>query len=211
MGAASLIEFSDELFENDIEKDTIILPADHIIEGLDIEDFYLTHKNFGNDITILLVSPKDYGQYVRTSENLAVDISIDRGDFALSSSGIYIIRNKAMLEWIAGEKKQGWAGETRSMLQDFITPKIYKGQASVYKLDNSGYWDDVGTLRRYYLNNMRLSGGENVIDNGVELSPSVKIRHSIILGRAAVTGLCDINREIVSKNDTILYRTRIEL
>ena len=53
-----------------------------------------------------------------------------------------------MLECIAGEKKQGWAGETRSMLQDFIMPKIYKGQASVYKLDNSGYWDDVGTLRR---------------------------------------------------------------
>ena len=103
MGAASLIEFSDELFENDIEKDTIILPADHIIEGLDIEDFYLAHKNFGNDITILLVSPKDYGQYVRTSENLAVDISTDRSDFALSSSGIYIIRNKAILEWVAGE------------------------------------------------------------------------------------------------------------
>ena len=58
---------------------------------------------------------------------------------------------------------------------------------------------------------MRLSGEENVIDNGVEMSPSVKIRHSIILGRAAVTDLCDINREIVSKNDTILYRTRIEL
>ena len=193
MGAASLIEFSDELFENDIEKDTIILPADHIIEGLDVEDFYLTHKNLG------------------VSENIAVDISTDRSSFTLSSSGIYIIRNKAMLEWAAMEKKQGWAGETRSMLQDFITPNVYKGQASVYKLHESGYWDDVGTLRRYYLNNMRLSGGENVIDNNVEISSNAKIRRSIVLGGVAVTDLYRINKEIVSQNDNILYRTRIEL
>ena len=210
MGAASLIEFSDELFENDIEKDTIILPADHIIEGLDVEDFYLTHKNLGDDVTILLVPPKDYGQYVGVSENIAVDISTDRSSFTLSSSGIYIIRNKAMLEWAAMEKKQGWAGETRSMLQDFITPNAYKGQASVYKLHESGYWDDVGTLRRYYLNNMRLSGGENVIDNNVEISSNAKIRRSIVLGGVAVTDLYRINKEIVSQNDNILYRTRIE-
>ena len=57
---------------------------------------------------------------------------------------------------------------------------------------------------------MRLSGGENVIDNNVEISSNAKIRRSIVLGGVAVTDLYRINKEIVSQNDNILYRTRIE-
>ena len=209
MGAASLIHFSDILFESDPEGSSLILPADHIIEGVDLQAFHDHHLARGKDITVLAVAPKPYGQYVEEQNGIAMNLTSDQAERGLSSAGVYIVSNRLMLGWASRERKQGWMGEGRSFLNDVVHPAVDKREVSVYRLPENGYWDDAGTVERYHYNNMRLSGGENVIDRAASVDPEAIVRRSIIMGSAAITAGAIIESAIISADTFQQYETRV--
>ena len=152
MGAASLIAFADDLFMSNYRGDSIILPADHVIDNLDVDDFYSTHKETDAECTVLTVPTKQYGQYISSSGDIAMGIHSIRELGDKSSSGIYIIKNEQILQWTKDEKSNGWNGDARSLLRDFIIPMIQGNKVATYALPDDGYWDDAGTIQRYYYN-----------------------------------------------------------
>ncbi len=210
MGAASLIDFSDMLFEDDLLGDSIILPADHVIEGLDLKDFYKYHKESNATLTVLTTSKKDYGQYIHLADGVfAESIHSDYNENDDSSCGIYIIKNRELLRWAQFEITNGWNGEMRSLLTDFVEPAIYRGGVVAYKLPDGGYWDDAGTIGRYYHNNMRLSKGESVVDKESFVHPDATIRRSIVIGRAVIEANVVLDKAVYSSDGLNHYQTSI--
>jgi ADP-glucose pyrophosphorylase len=209
MGAASLIHFSDVLFESNPDGSSLIQPADHIIEGVDLQAFHDHHLARDKDVTMLTVSPKPYGQYIQERDGVAINLTSDLPERGLSSAGVYIVKNRRMLEWARQERKKGWNGESRSFLGDVIQPSVAEDAVTIYRLPETGYWDDAGTIERYHYNNMRLSGGDNVIDTMAFVHPEAAIRRSIIMGSAAITAGAIIESVIISANKFQQYETRV--
>lgn len=211
MGAASLINFSDALFERDPQGSSVILPADHIIEGLSMQAFHRHHLEHEAEITMLTVPRKPYGQYVRTENEKIAELSSEMSEDSRSSAGIYIITHSTLLEWVRREKRNGWKGETRSLLNDVIHPAVDEGIVITYEMPENGYWDDAGTIGRYYYNNMRLSGGENVISPEAIVSDESTVRRSVVLGGVAINAGAMIEEAVVSGSGLDMQITRVNV
>lgn len=99
------------------------------------------------------VDAKPYGQYIYTHNDTIYKISDHPRRFEyMRSSGVYIISNRTLLEWIARNKRDGWNGEHRSLMRDFITPLIHTGTVVPYRLPDEGYWDDAEIISSDGLN-----------------------------------------------------------
>lgn len=209
MGAASLIAFSYDLFEPYPEGNSLILPADHVVENINLSEFYEKHLEMDADVTILGVDIKPYGQYIHAHNGTVGEISDHPGGSEyMSSSGIYIISNIKLLEWIARNKRNGWNGEHRSFMRDFITPLIYTGNVVSHRLPDESYWDDAGTIKRYYDNNMRLSLSNNVLDDEATIGGEATVSRSVLIGSTAIkSGIIDA--EIISSDGLNQYSTKI--
>ena len=209
MGAASLIEYADRLFENHPDGSCAIVSADHIIQGISLREMQLQHIENSYDITMLTSTQKSYGQYVETDGIAATRMSDRPIEGSVSSTGIYLIKNTYMREWAARERANGWSGESRSLLQSVIRPSITDGHVATFSLPETAYWADAGTLKRYHYNNMRFSGGANVISKEATVHPDAKVRRSVILGRTAVSAGAMIESAIVSGTGTSLHITKV--
>ncbi len=76
-------------------------------------------------------------------------------------------------------------------------------------MPEDGYWDDAGTIERYYYNNMRLSGGENVISCDSEVDGESTLRRSVVLGSVAIRAGAIIEEAIVSGNGEDMQITKM--
>jgi len=198
IGAASLIDYFDILSHEDSNGDMVIIPADHVFEAVDLFRFQDYHQELRANITLLVVPALDYGDYALVKDGFVERVVKRKIRDSLSITGVYIIRNRYLLDWIRKELINGWEGEGRSMSRDLIIPAVSKDKVAAYLLPENGYWDDAGTIHRYYNNNMRLSGGRNVISSNAQIAPDVPINSSVVINGPIIDKDLGLNRTIIS-------------
>lgn len=209
IGAASLIDYYETFVQEDPDGDLVILPSDQVHEKLSILDFQQYHRDIGANVTLLVVPQKKYGEYVTINKGFAEKVINEPVLGSLSTTGVYMIKNRYFVGWIQRELKQGWNGEQRSMYRDFICPAVENDKVAVYCFPEGGYWDDAGTLERYYFNNMRISRGKNVISQNAEIHPEAKISYSVVIGDPIIGDKIELTRTIVSGKNVDISITQI--
>jgi len=199
VAAGTLIDYRHIFEAIDPTSDVIVLAPDHVHGELDICEFHKHHIESNSDLTLLTVLPKSYGEYT-----MAVGVGYATGVLkhpivgAVSTCGTYIVKIKYIQEWIRECVRSGWQGKPLSFYRDIVCPVIERGLGAIYQLPYGGYWDDAGTHERYFFNNMRISGGENVISPDSYVDTGAKIYQCVILGGTVIGKRIAISRSIVS-------------
>lgn len=209
--AGSLLTHPELAASLEEEGDLLVLPCDHVYEGLSVPDFWRHHRDSEADITLLTTHPKSYGEYVITAGKWAMSIEVQPSPEALSTTGIFIINNNYLLKWIQQQTNADWDGRSLSVYYDIICPAVRDANTRVssYFLDsNGGYWDDIGTPERYIANNMRRSGGLNVVSAEALIDPSATLDRCIVLGRTVITSDVILKNAIVSMQEGKLLITK---
>lgn len=208
--AGSFLEHYAIFSQLDIDGNTIIIPSDPVIEGLSLEAFKQTHLEQGANVTVAGISPKDYGLYVNAEDGMVTGYTKRDDPGAISTIGIYMIRNRYLLNW-AQQQRQEANGELqpKNITYDLVEPEIKMGQAAVFLLSEDSYWDDAGTHDRYHFNNMRLSGGENVVAPTAQIDSGARLNRCIILGEAILDASMQLSDAIVSQQAGNLKITQL--
>lgn len=171
-----------QCFSSDLELSeeglTLVLPSDHIYEELSLEAMTNEHQTQEADITLLTVPPKPHGEYVELSDGRPERVVNAPSSDALSTTGIFLFSNRFLLQWMrkAREADRSW-----NVYGDIVCPAIGKESVAHYFLDSPGFWEDAGTIRRYYDCNMRLSGGKTVVANSAVIHPGANLEHCVVM------------------------------
>ena len=206
----SLIKHYDKLSTTDSNGDTLILPCDHIYEGLSLLDFWQKHQENEADITLLTVPPKPYGEYVTLTDNMPVSVEKRAARGALSTTGIFILRNQFLTNWIANARRNTDGMVNCNIYYDIIRPSIGRYAVSHYFLDEPGYWEDTGTPSLYVASNMRLSAGRTVIASSAQVRSPEQLKRCVVLpGTVIEEGFCASNSIISSTSDGKLLITKV--
>ncbi|HEU4914703.1 MAG TPA: sugar phosphate nucleotidyltransferase [Candidatus Saccharimonadales bacterium] len=166
--------------------------------SLSLDEFRAAHKEGGADVTAAVIPPKEYGLYVRDQNGRAEGYTKQDDPFAMSTIGIYMIRNKYLLDW-ARRIRQGGEEKPINITYDLVEPHILSTRAATFKLPEGSYWDDAGTHDRYHANNMRLSNGENVVDAKAYIDPDATINRCVVLGSVVLDAGVEFADAIISQ------------
>lgn len=212
IGAGSLLDYYPVFEQEDPDGDLVVLPADMVYENFELKDFHEKHRETGADVTLLVVAQKDYGEYVIVDGERATRIVTEPAEASLSTTGVYMFKNRYLLDWMKKELERGWNGEPRGMYRDIIGPAVKNNRASIYKMPDGGYWDDAGTLRRYHCNNMRYSLGQNVISPSALVGDNTQLIQCVVLGSPIIGPGAIFHEAIISGvgNNTIVTRNIYE-
>lgn len=186
--AGSLVERQDRMSIGD-SKDLLVLPSDHIYDGnFSIENYIKTHRELDADITLMTVPHKECGQYATIDEQGFVQ-SIDTSPSPnnVSTTGTYIFKGSFVANFLHSVRRAG--SEELNIYKDIVCSSIGKAVVATYFVDyNQGYWEDTGTLRRFFSSNMRLSSGDNVVDTRANIGSEVILKRCVVLGDVALQG-----------------------
>lgn len=148
-------------------KYTLILAGDHLYR-MDYEKFVQFHVDSEADITIA-VQPVGHdvvsglgilklaadGRITRFEEKPKkkelLDELVSRDDpFKpfMASMGIYVFETKTLFELLEADKRDDFG-------RDIIPPRIHDRRVMGYIFD--GYWEDIGTIRRFYQVNLDMT------------------------------------------------------
>lgn len=148
-------------------KYTLILAGDHLYR-MDYEKFVQFHVDSEADITIA-VQPVGHdvvsglgilklaadGRITRFEEKPKkkelLDELVSRDDpFKpfMASMGIYVFETKTLFELLEADKRDDFG-------RDIIPPRIHDRRVMGYVFD--GYWEDIGTIRRFYQVNLDMT------------------------------------------------------
>jgi len=178
-GAVGLLDCLDVLDETD---DFFLVCADTVVEAFPLEKFYNFHRDTGNQLTCVVVSPKSYGEYVVCKQNEMMEVvsSTNERANALSSTGIYLFRRDFLLQSL---QRHGWKqrGDAPNLYRDIVIPAIFSRSVKTAGFLHEGYWDDIGTIERYFHNNMRISKGESVFLDPAMQEDSPKLKRCVYL------------------------------
>ena len=177
----SLIKHYNLISNADSEGDTLILPSDHIYDGLSILDFWEKHQSENADITLLTVPPKPYGEYVALTNDIPSSVKKHALQDTPSTTGIFILRNQFLMNWINAARRNSDSPINCNIYHDIICPSVGRSAVSHYFLDYPGYWEDAGTPPRYLASNMRLSGGETVIAATASIASPERLDGCVVL------------------------------
>ena len=153
VGAGSLLDYYRILCREDPNGNMVILCSDHVYEGFSLSAFSKYHNDMQKDMTILAVPPKNYGSYIEVENGLVLATQESYTEGCLSSTGTYIMKNRALLECLRTKILEGWDGELFSVYSHIFLPMVMQANVASFTLPENGYWDDTGTLQRYYRNN----------------------------------------------------------
>lgn len=184
----------------------LILPSDHILEGLDVEKMLQDHINKNVNITGLVTKLKKYGDYLSVDQENVVRLHNQTSYSNMrnySATGIYLFTTTFLLDSVHKKLKQGWQAENYDLTTDIVFPSIKSGKVSAYILDENCYWDDTGTLGRYYQNNLRLSSGENIVSSSALIEDGVKLDQVVVLDLAKLRTGVKLRRTIVAPDSEI--------
>jgi ADP-glucose pyrophosphorylase len=195
--AGSLLEHHKKISQEDPDGDFLIIPSDCVYENFSLTDFWKSHIVSGSEVTLAVVPPKTYGEYVSIRNEKPQKIISNPTPDSMSTIGIYLMKNKYLLDWLYKIKKI-WNGESLNLTKDIIHPAIYNDNVAVYRLPKNSYWDDTGTILRYHQNNMRLSNNQNVIDNRAQIDPNVQLKKCVVLGATEIKNNCSIENAVIS-------------
>lgn len=186
--AGSLIEHQDKMSIGDA-KDLFVLPSDHIYDGnFSIEDYVKIHRELDADITLMTVPHKEYGQYATIDDQgLVQSIDTSPRPNNVSTTGTYIFKGSFITDFLYSARRAG--SENLNIYKDIVCSSIGRAVVATYFVDyNQGYWEDTGTLRRFFSSNMRLSGGDNVVDARANIGSEVILKRCVVLGDVALRG-----------------------
>lgn len=192
----------------DSGDDIVFMPSDHIHEGICMEDYSLFHRESGADITLLTATPKSYGEFVRTENDRATGVLKAREPGVVSTTGIFMMKSRYLLDWVTRKIRDGYDGRAINMYHDFIVPAVESAIVATYQIPPHGYWDDAGTLERYWVNNMRLSGGENVISPEASVA-SAQLTRCVVLGEVELSGL-ELSDSVISNGSNGPVVSRVD-
>jgi NDP-sugar pyrophosphorylase family protein len=196
----SLVQHYGEMSDVSASGDMLILPSDHVYEDINLADFWGKHREIEADITLLTVPPKPYGEYVRMEDGLAVSIEKDPAPELVSTTGIFIVRNRYLLDFIR-EAKQQRSRQAWNIYHDIICPALGSAIVADFFVDEeSGYWEDTGTPSRYLASNLRLSHGENVISPTANVNPNAGLEACVVLGTMQLDETYQLKNAIVTGN-----------
>lgn len=196
----SILEHANKILAEDISGNFLVIPGDHVLEDFPIKDFVNTHIERKSDITLMVVPPKPFGEYVVMNNDVPDRIVFSPEKNSFSTIGIYLISNRYLFGWMHAKKRLHWDGEDTCVTRDIIDPAVGIAKTGIYHLPETSYWDDAGTPARYHHNNMRLSGEKTVIDTLADVSPHAILDMCVVVGNAAIPSDIMLSRAIVSQN-----------
>lgn len=204
---AQHIDQMTKLFSDNV----LILPADHVIVGVDIKQLLQNHIETSADITVVAVDQKNYGDYVATESNgkvkiLGINIPTE-SPRRFSSTGIYLFKTNFLMNAVREKVKLGWQGEEYDLTRGLVIPSLASKNVFVHVLGRETYWDDAGTVERYYENNMRLSHRQNVVADSAVVEDNVVLKRAVVLDGSTVLKNSKLNRVIVAPNSTVFYKS----
>ncbi|MCX6717386.1 MAG: sugar phosphate nucleotidyltransferase [Candidatus Taylorbacteria bacterium] len=166
------------------DGDLFLMCADLIIEDFSFTSFWNFHREKESQVTCLVVPPKNHGEYVICEGGEIKKILSCAETGALSSTGIYLFKKSFLLRYLQKVKK--YRSEiTISIYRDIIIPAVLDQSVNTVGYFHRGYWDDIGTIERYFYNNMRKSKGKNVFLEPLlqENSQLLKLKRCVYLSR----------------------------
>lgn len=208
----SIIEHSRKILsEEGINGSFLIMPGDHILENFPIPEFFAHHERTGADVTLMVTPPRSFGEYVVMDRGQAKQIISTARRDSMSTIGIYLISNRYLFNWINTQLQLGWNKQKLGVTDDIIHPAIHKGHVETFCMSDESYWDDAGTVSRYWYNNMRLSKNKNVIDERASIDPTARLNGCVIIGKTKINGSIVLQNAIVSQDsENNLQITKIE-
>lgn len=207
--AGSMLEHYDVFSEIDPDGDLLFLPSDQILEGLSAKEFQGAHREMNADITFMTIPPKDYGEYMSTSDGFAQSVIKEVSPGCLSTTGIFMFRNRYLLDILSRKRSTGLDNGSLNAYYDLACPAVGRDRVGIFSLPADGYWEDIGTPRRYHSNNMRLSRGKNVISSNANIGPDVYLERCIVLGATSLEADTIISDAIISSNGSKVFTTTV--
>lgn len=199
--AGSMLEHYDEFSGLDSRGDLLFLPSDHVTERLPVEEFLSMHHSLDADLTLMTIAPKKYGEYVTVIDNIAKSVERQKTEDAYSSTGIFIFKNRYLLDLLSQKRHGGWHNEPLNTYHDVVVPAIGQGRrVATFPLPEDGYWDDAGTPERYHANNMRLSHDQTVISSEAQVGANARFNRCVVLGGVAIGGAVNLANAIISQD-----------
>ena len=110
----------------------------------------------------------------------------------LVNTGIYVLGREA-IELIISQKKPMDFGKD-------VFPSLLEKKKALYGLHTQGYWCDVGTPESYRQCNMRLSGADTVLGNGVKLASTANLKQSVLLDGVQVGAGATVTGAVIGEN-----------
>lgn len=208
----SIIEHSRKILsEEGVNGSFLIMPGDHILENFPIPEFFAHHERTGADVTLIVTPPKSFGEYVVVDRGQAKQVTSTAQQGSMSTIGVYLISNRYLFNWMNIQLRLGWNKQKLGITDDIIHPAIRNAHVETFCLSDKSYWDDAGTVSRYWYNNMRLSENKNVIDERANVSPAAFLKGCVIIGNTEITDPIVLKNAIVSQDsDNNLQITRIK-
>jgi len=234
-GTADAVRKNFGHFHNHNPENYLILSGDQLFR-MDLQAFYQQHKSHGADITLActpiarekagdlgILKVNDEGQVIGFLEkpNDDVDISeykvpkhlhpdpdlYDQGHYYLASMGMYFFQASAMEKSLDNNKTD--------FGKEIIPDSVNKFRVHSYIY--SGFWEDIGTIKNFYNNNINLATVNpafNFYDEKMPIYthrrdlPASKINFCTISQSLTADGCIITNASIV--NSIIGIRTLIE-
>lgn len=179
----------------------LMIPGDHVVENVDFDEMNRLHIENKADISLGLTEKKQYGDYVSLNKGGKVIEMGAEGNF--SYTGICILKSSFLLDELNKIIKRGWDNTNFDLGKSIITTAVNKFNVRGYVFGENSYWDDAGTIDRYFFNNMRLSDGRNVVSPSAEISDNTIITRSIVLDGARVNLNGKLDGVIVPPNNLV--------
>jgi len=176
--------------------ETIMIPGDHVIQGVDIQCMLEEHLQTRAEVTIGLIKGKKYGDLVSLGPNNQIT-GIKPDHNRLSSTGIYVFNSSFLIKQLSTIANCGWDCNPCDLTREIVFPAVSRGLVFGYEFEDGSYWDDAGTVDRYFWNNMRLSGGLNVVSTSASVATNTQLSHTIVLDNACVEEGVSLDRAIV--------------
>ena len=183
----------------------LMIPGDHVVENVDFDEMNRLHIENNADISIGLVERRGYGDYVCLDRLGKVVEMGKRGDF--SYTGICIIKSSFLLSQLNRIIEDGWDYTSFDFGKGIVVAALGRFNVRGYCFGRNSYWDDAGTIDRYFFNNMRLSGGKNVVSPSAEIVDVSVFTRSIILDEARVKLTSEISNVIISPASLVERRS----
>lgn len=189
-----------EVIVRQVSDYILIIPGDHVIEGLDVDKLVDNAVEKKATVAVVLDSGAMYGDrlHYRVEDGFVDRIAKHGESDSMAYTGIALFRSDFLLSIVKKELKTKGNSAVFDITKQVLFPEIVGGKVFVYVLPTGVYWDDAGTISRYYLNNIRLSKGENVVAQNAKIGSRVKIEKTVVLDNVELGGDCRIINAIVA-------------
>jgi len=212
VGSAGLLIQNAELFDEVLQRNDLllVLPADHVWVGLPAEKLLRTHAERHWPVTQLLFSSlKPYGHYAWVDPQGRVErVGYGVTSEALTTTGIMVFDTSFVIRWLS--RREATGNTKVGFYEDLFLSAVEGGEAGG-AIAGAGYWDDAGTVERYWENALMFSDGKSVLDDGCRVDESTNLVRSVAVGACDLRGVVARDSVLSANADGTLAITNLGL